>query len=351
LNFQFSLNIKEEKKERDKQNALMRVLAGSTRPGVDADIDELEDLEVDSEHAHRPTRSHRRGESCVYSPRHLDGKCTICREEHFDCNFMANNGQCSVCHKFAEECPPYASKSKYVIDRLLQLRDNDLVNGGSRRCNVSPTAARLFAMRGNKERTHRPLKAIIFSQFRTIYEYFGDRLIRRFGGACVADYSYAKTRAEELQKFIHHPECFAMLLSKEGSVGLDLSFVTHIFFLDSIYDKSLESQVVARAYRMGATGPVYVDELMAKDSVEEVMIQMNGNRQAKSQASKDNKEKHAKLHLLLKSAKLIRSQKEHKMRKRKIMENDEVQTTNDQQKQDTKNSKQKIKTAGVRFKD
>jgi len=35
-------------------------------------------------------------------------------------------------------------------------------------------------------------------------------------GACVADYSYAKTRAEELQKFIHHPECFAMLLSKEG---------------------------------------------------------------------------------------------------------------------------------------
>jgi len=127
--------------------------------------------------------------------------------------------------------------------------------------------------------------------------------------------------------------------------------VTHIFFLDSIYDKSLESQVVARAYRMGATGPVYVDELTAKDSVEEVMIQMNANRQATSQASKDNKEKHAKLHLLLKSAKLIRPQKVHKIRKRKIMENEEVEMTDDKQNQDTKNSKQKIKTAGVRFKD
>jgi len=60
-----------------------------------------------------------------------------------------------------------------------------------------------------------------------------------------------------------------MLLSKQGSVGLDLSFVTHIFFLDTIYDKSLEAQVVARAYRMGATGPVFVEQLAAKDSVEE----------------------------------------------------------------------------------
>jgi hypothetical protein len=50
-------------------------------------------------------------------------------------------------------------------------------------------------------------------------------------GACVADYSYGGTRAQELQKFIHSPECFVMLLSKQGAVGLDLSFVTHIFFL------------------------------------------------------------------------------------------------------------------------
>ena len=50
-------------------------------------------------------------------------------------------------------------------------------------------------------------------------------------GACVADYSYGGTRAQELQKFIQSPECFVMLLSKQGAVGLDLSFVTHIFFL------------------------------------------------------------------------------------------------------------------------
>ena len=138
--------------------------------------------------------------------------------------------QCSICFKHAEPCPNYASKSKYVIDKLLQLRNNEVAGKNSSVLH-SPIAARLFAKSSGSTPMHRPLKAIVFSQFRTTYEYFGDRLIRRFGGACVADYSYGGTRAQELQKFIHNPDCFVMLLSKQGSVGLDLSFVTHIFFL------------------------------------------------------------------------------------------------------------------------
>ena len=83
-------------------------------------------------------------------------------------------------------------------------------------------------------------------------------------GACVADYAYGGTRTQELHKFIHDPECFVMLLvssrldlivfiyrdcqiqevnlttcflyqSMVGSVGLDLSFVTHIFFLGELH--------------------------------------------------------------------------------------------------------------------
>jgi hypothetical protein len=139
-----------------------------------------------------------------------------------------------------------------------------------------------------------------------------------------------------------------MLLSKVGSVGLDLSFVTHIFFLgkyntqrwilycnrargltirfhcsiaDSIFDKSLESQVVARAYRMGATGPVYVEELVAKQSIEEVMNQMVSGEDANEVDTEDLNETRAKVHQLLKSAKLIR---EHPIgnKKRKLTENE-----------------------------
>lgn len=40
-------------------------------------------------------------------------------------------------------------------------------------------------------------------------------------------------------------------------------------------DKSLESQVIARAYRMGATENVYVEQLVARHSIEELIVEMN----------------------------------------------------------------------------
>ena len=229
LDNQFCLNIKEEQRERERSHALKQALTDSTRP---------------RDAIAQARRTHKKGESCVYSIGG-DGKCTICREEHFDCNFMnSSNQQCSICFKFAEECPEYASKAKYIINKvrtgvdrtswfsliwrrkrhsrgrrrfvgratpdygairdgifrdhnciindhsypyrplppfqLMQLRSNEF-SDSSERCTTSPMAARLFANGRNKNAKHRPLKAILFSQFRTSYEYVGDRLIRRFG--------------------------------------------------------------------------------------------------------------------------------------------------------------------------
>jgi SNF2 family DNA or RNA helicase len=174
--------------------------------------------------------------------------------------------------------------------------------------------------------TTRRLKVIVFSEFRESYEYFGDRLIRRFGGACVADYSYGGTRSQELHKFIHQPECFVMLLSKQGSVGLDLSFVTHIFFLNSVFDKSLEAQVVARAYRMGATGPVHVEVLIANNTIEELMVQIKEGESNQSESSLETNETRAKVHQLLTGASLIRPSIDHTtVKKRKATEEDQEQ--------------------------
>lgn len=40
-------------------------------------------------------------------------------------------------------------------------------------------------------------------------------------------------------------------------------------------DKSLESQVVSRAYRMGATENVFVEQLVSRHSIEELIVLMN----------------------------------------------------------------------------
>ena len=50
-------------------------------------------------------------------------------------------------------------------------------------------------------------------------------------------------RARELERFRTDPECFVLLLGRKGAHGLDLSFVTHMFLMDQIWDRSLETQV------------------------------------------------------------------------------------------------------------
>jgi len=194
-------------------------------------------------------RNRQTAHTCIFPDTYIDGKCSVCREVHDECKFDSKNLLCEVCHCQAENCPKEESKSYYITNKLLQLWESHY-------------------------NTRRPLKAIVFSQFREILNVVGDRLIRRFGRGRVAEY-WGSNRNKELSSFSKLDDCFCMLLGQEGSHGLNLSFVTHIFFLDEIFDKSLESQVVARAYRMGAIGHVKVEQLVAKNSIEENMIEMN----------------------------------------------------------------------------
>lgn len=122
----------------------------------------------------------------------------------------------------------------------------------------------------------RAVKVLVFSQFRSVLNLVGDILLRRYGVEAVAEF-WGKHRIPELQKFAQSELCFVMLLGKDGAVGLDLSFVTHIFLMDQIWDRSLEMQVVARAHRMGAKGAVLVEQLVMGGTVEEKMSDMAVN--------------------------------------------------------------------------
>lgn len=57
---------------------------------------------------------------------------------------------------------------------------------------------------------------------------------------------------------IEEEDASVLLLQHEGSTGLDLSFATHIFLLERISDPALRNQLISRAHRVGAQGPVTV---------------------------------------------------------------------------------------------
>ena len=212
------------------------------------------------------------------------------------------------------DCPRKESKSHYLTKKLVNLFEEYNFNKNEH----------------NRSRYFVSLKVIIFSQFRQILNVVGDRLLRRFGPARIAEY-WGSYRSQELSKFVHDDRCFVLLLGKDGSHGLDLSFVTHIFFMDEILDKSLESQVISRAYRMGANTKdgrgVVVEKLVARDTIEEIIEASSKSGYQKD--DRDKSEQQTKLHFLLKRLKPIRKLYQREANAKRMIQSQSLETIMD----------------------
>ncbi|KAG7391804.1 hypothetical protein PHYPSEUDO_003424 [Phytophthora pseudosyringae] len=153
-----------------------------------------------------------------------------------------------------------ASKAFYAATRIKELKEEFLLrsmNPGSR----------------SSRRQARYLKAIIFSQFKE--HIWHTKVAFAQQGVPTADFIAGlspEARMKQLVRFRRDPNVNVLLLTEVGSHGLDLSFVTHIFLMDEIWDKSLEQQVISRAHRMGANQAVVVEQLWMRGSVESQML-------------------------------------------------------------------------------
>ncbi|GMF63743.1 unnamed protein product [Phytophthora fragariaefolia] len=113
------------------------------------------------------------------------------------------------------------------------------------------------------------LKVIIFSQFRE--SIWRTKVAFEQQDIPTADFIALlnpRERSKNLEEFRSNENVHVLLLSNLGSHGLDLSFVTHIFLLEEIWDKSVEMQVISRAHRMGASRSVVVEQLWMRGTVE-----------------------------------------------------------------------------------
>eukprot|EP00898_Chlorokybus_atmophyticus_P007523 jgi/Chlat1/7772/Chrsp66S07330 len=116
-------------------------------------------------------------------------------------------------------------------------------------------------------------KVIVFSQFlqhlHLIVELLKDRQMQ---------FSILHSQLTKLDKkkglatFEHDPCCNILLMDQVGALGFDLSFVTYVYLMEPIWDRSLEDQVISRAHRMGAKQAVMVETLAMRGTVEERML-------------------------------------------------------------------------------
>lgn len=65
---------------------------------------------------------------------------------------------------------------------------------------------------------------------------------------------------------------------KAGGTGLNLTAADHVFLLDPWWNPAAEDQAADRAHRIGQTRPVTVYRLIAKDTIEEGILELQGRK-------------------------------------------------------------------------
>jgi non-specific serine/threonine protein kinase len=123
-------------------------------------------------------------------------------------------------------------------------------------------------------------KALIFSQFVETL-----KLVRRELDARKIKYVYldgqTPNRQSRVDLFQNDPSFPFFLISlKAGGVGLNLTAAEYVIHLDPWWNPAVEMQASDRAHRIGQDKPVFVYKIIARDTVEEKILQQQEKKRA-----------------------------------------------------------------------
>ncbi|MCA9116961.1 MAG: DEAD/DEAH box helicase, partial [Planctomycetaceae bacterium] len=122
-------------------------------------------------------------------------------------------------------------------------------------------------------------KALIFSQFTSLLGLLRERLDETGVGY---EYLDGKTsnRQEPVRRFQEDPDCRLFLISiKAGGFGLNLTAAEFVYILDPWWNPAVEAQAVARSHRIGQLKPMRACRLIARDTIEEKIVQLQQSKQ------------------------------------------------------------------------
>ncbi len=74
-------------------------------------------------------------------------------------------------------------------------------------------------------------------------------------------------------------DCPLFLISlKAGGQGLNLTAADYVFILDPWWNPAVEAQAIDRAHRIGQTQPVFAYRIIARDTVEEKVLELQDSK-------------------------------------------------------------------------
>ena len=133
-------------------------------------------------------------------------------------------------------------------------------------------------------------RVLIFSQFVKMLDLVRERL-----AANGTEYCYlaglTKNRQQEVDRFQNDDSIPVFLISlKAGGVGLNLSAADTVIHFDPWWNAAVEAQATDRAHRIGQTRVVTSYKLIARDTVEEKILNLQKRKRDMASAMLENEE-------------------------------------------------------------
>jgi SNF2 family DNA or RNA helicase len=166
-----------------------------------------------------------------------------------------------------------------ILEALLRLRQAACHPGLVDKTRTAESSSKLdsliFQLQEVVEEGH---KALVFSQFTSFLAILRRRLD---GDNVVYEYLDGRTRDREarVRRFQEDAACPLFLISlKAGGLGLNLTSAEYVFLLDPWWNPATETQAIDRAHRIGQSRRVFAYRLIAKDTVEEKVLELQKSK-------------------------------------------------------------------------
>jgi SNF2 family DNA or RNA helicase len=172
-----------------------------------------------------------------------------------------------------------AGSTMQVLEALLRLRQvachPGLVKEEWERAGSAKLEALFEQVREVLEEGH---KAIVFSQFTSLLAYVREHLEQSGLPYAYLD-GQTRDRSAPVERFQNDPDCKLFLVSlKAGGTGLNLTAAGYVFLLDPWWNPAVEAQAIDRAHRIGQTQPVFAYRMIARDTVEEKILDLQRSK-------------------------------------------------------------------------
>jgi superfamily II DNA or RNA helicase len=133
-------------------------------------------------------------------------------------------------------------------------------------------------------------RVLIFSQFVKMLDLLKERLIAREIAHCYLA-GLTKHRQQEVDRFQNDATIPVFLISlKAGGVGLNLSAADTVIHFDPWWNAAVEAQATDRAHRIGQTRVVTSYKLIARDTVEEKILNLQKRKRELASAMLESEE-------------------------------------------------------------